>query len=551
MAEEPAKAAGSDDPAVFLRKASGVVRAMSPRDGMIYGYLSAAGLYAIVLFLFLGAGVFPRANVLLANILGILFFVPIYVVYSNLASAMPRSGGDYVFTSRLLTPSIGYCVAWAAWIFWGFFFTYLAASAVVTAVIAPMLSAIGVSSGNQWWIQAASTITERGWLLAIEIVLIVLAGVIMVRGMRGFVKFQRYFMFPGSIIGLILIAVLFLVVSKGTFFSHFDQFQQSAGGIPSGDVVSKANALGFAAGHSSLFDTLGFSVTIAQFYVWTIWSSELLGEIKSASKLRSAFKMFAGAGLLQFVTFMVGIVWAYSYFGSTFLRSFSWMVLNHPSELGGSWDFRGVTTFFYIPSLNIVVGIVLFLCFLGPVLQSLFNPQLSSSRMLLAMSFDRVLPDSLGKINARGVPHVAIWFGVIVSVLLAILATFVTDISKLYFWSSFATLFGIIASLIGGMIFPWRAKRVFDGSPGGRLRVLGIPVVTVGGVIGVLWIGLMMVISLTHSGIGLLEPGAARVGLVTFAAVALIAFLGFFGIERYRRRTGIEVAYAFKEIPPE
>lgn len=536
---------------VFLRKASGVVRGMSSRDGMYYGYLSATGIYGLVFFLFVAGAAFPRANFLLADVISLVFFLAIYVVYANLASAMPRSGGDYVFTSRLLTPGLGFVIAWGAWIFWGFFFVYLAASAVVQGVIAPMFNTIGISSGNDWWVQASETITNWYVRVPIEILLILGAGLLMVSGMRHYVRLQKYFMMPAAIIGLFIIAALILFVSKGTFFTNFDEFQSQVGGIPSGSVIATAKEQGFNPEQTSLFDTLGFSVLLSSLFVWTIWSSELLGEIKSVSKLRSAFTMFAGAGILQFITFAIGIAGVYAWLGGDWMRSFAWLVVNAPETLGGSWDFRGVETLFYIPSLNVVIGIIIFLCFLGPVSMSLFNPVLSSSRLMLAMSFDRVLPSWFGKVNSKGAPYIAIWFNIALAIALAILIELVPDLTKLLFYSSFATLFGILGSILGGVVFPWRARSIFDASPGAGSRVLGFPSVVAFGLIGGLFIGVSMAIMLAHPGFGLLDAGSARVGLITFVAVLASAAVAFPLIKSSRRREGVEIEYAFQNVPPE
>lgn len=541
----------SESGSVFLRRASGVVRAMSPYDGMLYGYLSATGIYGLLLFLFIGTGVFPNANFFLANVIGFGFFLAIYVVYAVLASSMPRSGGDYVFTSRLLTPNIGWTVAHAGWIFWQFWFAFLAATVIVTGVIAPMFSAVGVAGESQFFIDAADTVQEWYIRLPLVILLVVGAGWIMISGMKYFTRLQRFFMMPASLLGVAIIALSFIFVSRETFFEHFDSFMASVGGLSSAEIVPRAQELGFEATESSLFDTIGMSVNLSFLYVWTIWSSELLGEIKSANRVRSTFTMFFGAGALQFITFMVGLVWAYSFVGHEFMKSFSWMALNEPAALGGSWDFRGAATLLYLPVFNVVLGIVLFLCFLGPVSQSLFNTQLSASRFMLAMSFDRLLPSWLGRVNSRGVPHLAIGLGVGLSVILAILLELVPDLEKLLFWSSFATLFAILASLIAGIVFPWRGREIFAAAPGSKLTVLGFPAVTFFGVIGATFIAASLIIALVHPGFGLLESGPARVGLITFVGLLVVAWVAFMLIDRYRRARGVEISHAFGVIPPE
>lgn len=538
----------AEDP-IFLRKASGVIRAMSSRDGIYYGYLSATGLYALVVFLLVGASAFPKANIWVANIIAFVMFLAVYVVYANLSSAMPRSGGDYVFQSRLLRPSVGFTVTWGTWIVWGFFYVFFAASAIVNGIFSPMLSAIGVSTGNHAWITAADTVMN--WYVKIPLIFafILVAAWIMIAGMKGYLRIQRVFMMPAAIGGLLIILLTFFIFSRDTFFRHFDQFQSQAGGIPAGEVIAKAQALGFGASHSGLFDTLAFAVGLAGFYVWTTWSAELLGEIKQASQLRTTFTMYAGAGALQFVTFMIGLGGSYVYFGRDWLQSFSWLTVNNPAALGGSWDFRGVATLFYIPSLNIFVAIVLFLCFLGPISMSLFNPTLCSSRLLLAMSFDRVLPSWFGKVNSRGAPVAAIWFCTVLGLVVTIAIEFETRISAIWFWASFATLLGLFGSLIAGILFPFTHRSMFDVSPGATMRVLGIPAVAFFGVISAVCIVGVLVVNLTHDGFGLLAPGSARWGLIVMIASYVMFAVLYFAMRNYRRREGIDVDLAFKVIP--
>ena len=284
---------------VFLRKASGVIRTMSSRDAMYYGYLAATGLYALIVFLFVGAADFPRANIWIANILALAIFLAVYVVYANLSSAMPRSGGDYVFQSRLLRPSIGFTVTWGTWILWGFFYVFMAASAILSAFISPLLSAIGVATGVHAWTTAASTVTD--WYVKIPIIfgLILLSTWVMLAGMRPYLRIQRVVMMPLAIGGVVLLLVTYVAFSHKTFINHFNSFQGRVGGLPAQDVIAKAHTLGFRATQSGWFDTLAFAVGLAGFYVWTTWSAELLGEIKQASQLRTSFTMYAGAGILQ------------------------------------------------------------------------------------------------------------------------------------------------------------------------------------------------------------------------------------------------------------
>jgi amino acid transporter len=534
---------------VFLRKASGVVRTWRSRDGMYYGYLSAAGLYCIALIGFLGAAIFPNANVLIANIIPLLCFVVVHAVYANLASGMPRSGGDYVFVSRLLHSSVGYMITWGIWVAWAFFWQYLAGSTIVTAAISPALSAIGVATGNDWFTNAADKVQLWYIKIPISLALCLLATWILVMSAGAFLAIMRKVLIPLSALGVAIIGLSFIFIPSSTAFKHFDDFQAKVSGLPAGKVISTASDLGFAPTHSVWFDTLGLATLIGMYYVWTLWQSALLGEIKQANQLKTTFWMYDGASIMQFVTLFVVQVGAYWYFGQHWFTSFSWLALNQPDALGGAWSMRGWTTMMYLPSYNIWIGLLLFLCFMAPMSNSLFNNPLSCSRYLLAMAFDRVLPKWLGGVNKNGIPTNAIWFCFIMTVVVGILIELAPSLSQLLLWTSFATYIGVGASLLAGLVFPSRGKAIFDVSPGKEWRVLGMPGVVPSAVLALAYVVASMIIMIAHDSFGLLLAGPARVGLWAMIVALIVPFVAFWIIRSLRRREGIEVDYAFKTIP--
>jgi len=481
----------------------------------------------------------------------VLFFF-VFATYAFLGASMPRSGGDYVFVSRILHPSVGFVASMAGWTLWQFFGCFFAASALVNVILSPFFSMIGVSTGQHFWITLSNDVTKNYVRLPLVVLMIVVAGWVAVNGMSWYVKVQRYFMMPGAILGLLIIIVSLLLVSKSTFLGHFDHFQRDAGGKPSGSVVSLAKSLGYTAPSSTDFtDTACMVVNFSYLYVWSMWSIELFGEMKSASRVRSVFGMFAGSHVLMFITYLVGFTWALDYVGPTFMKSFAWLALNHPDQLGGSWDFRGATTFFYLPTLNIVVGIVLFLCFIGPTSQSLFNTILGGSRLLLAASFDRLLPTWFGKVNSKGVPALSIWIGVALSVVVACLYEVTTKIGELLFWSTFMTLIAMALAMLSGMLLPYRRRAIYEVSPASQYTWFGVPAITICGAVAFVFIaGLCLATAGFEDQFGLFKSGAARAGLVTALVVAIGSAIWYVGVVRYRKSQGLELAAAFREIPP-
>jgi APA family basic amino acid/polyamine antiporter len=547
-----AEARAATAAAPFVRRASGVVRAMSPADGAFYGYLSAAGIYIYVFWLFVAAATFPRANFLVAGLAAFAIFMFVFAVYALLASSMPRSGGDYVFVSRILSPRVGFFTTLACWSLFNFFGCYFAATALVNVVLSPLFSLIGVETGNHFWVDLANDVTKPGVRLPLIIATMLLAGYIMASGMAVYVKLQKYVLMPAAILGLLVIVASLLLSSRSSFMAHFDQFQATVGGLKADEVIPRATALGFEPGNGhSVAQTFGVIAAFSPILLNTMWSVELMGEIKGAGRTKSMFRMFMGSHTMMLVTILVGFVWTYHFVGEQFMKAFSWMTLNHPDVLGGGWDFRGVPTFFYLPSLNIVVGILVFIGFAGPISQSLYNTILGPSRMLLAASFDRMLPEAFSKVNRKGVPHVAIWFGVSLSVIWAVAVELNGSILSIFFWGAFMAVLALTITVISGALLPYTRRAIYEVSPASRYRILGLPAITVCGTIGALALaGIALELLVNRDGFGLLNTGPARTGMITCIVATVACFVGFELISRYRASQGILVRHAFEEIPP-
>ncbi|MBI2763651.1 MAG: hypothetical protein HYX54_07890, partial [Chloroflexi bacterium] len=100
---------------------------------------------------------------------------------------------------------------------------------------------------------------------------------------------------------------------------------------------------------------------------------------------------------------------------------------------------------------------------------------------------------------------------------------------------------------LAGALLPFRAKGLYAASPGAAYTLGGIPLVTIVGLIGTAAGAIFLYLFLTNATLGLTSELAYRVvaGIVVFA-------LGWYVVTYFvRRQSGINVNYAFKEIPPE
>src|SRR5260221_14787712 len=90
---------------LFTRKASGLVREIGLRDALAVN-ASAISFGGLIVVFISALASFQQADLTWPIIVGFVLLLPMTVEYGQLASTMPRSGGDYVFLGRMLHPAL-------------------------------------------------------------------------------------------------------------------------------------------------------------------------------------------------------------------------------------------------------------------------------------------------------------------------------------------------------------------------------------------------------------------------------------------------------------
>jgi len=88
---------------------------------------------------------FPGVSVWKACLFAILLELPIALAYVWMATAMPRSGGDYVFQSRVLGGSIGFPVVMSGFVIWIVQWVALAGWLLAVLGVAPLFMGLGAA----------------------------------------------------------------------------------------------------------------------------------------------------------------------------------------------------------------------------------------------------------------------------------------------------------------------------------------------------------------------------------------------------------------------
>jgi basic amino acid/polyamine antiporter, APA family len=104
-----------------------------------------------------------------------------------------------------------------------------------------------------------------------------------------------------------------------------------------------------------------------------------------------------------------------------------------------------------------------------------------------------------------------------------------------------------VITALAGALMPYRAKALYDASPGAAYKLGNIPLVTIFGLIGAIVGGVMVLMFMFYSALGLTSVLAYQ---VVFGILG-VSIIWYFLAKMVQRSRGINVDYAFKEIPPE
>ena len=191
-----------------------------------------------------------------------------------------------------------------------------------------------------------------------------------------------------------------------------------------------------------------------------------------------------------------------------------------------------------------VLILVLSLWFFGWV-GTLF---LSSTRVIFAAAFDRVLPDRAAEVSERRrVPVYSLLLMLLPAVGLAALYAYNTDFHTYTLDATLVIAVTYLFSAIAVVILPWRKPDLWAASPASRLKLLGVPIVPAAGVVTIGLIGYCLYEWLSNNAYGVNNNDS----LIYMGAMYVLAVVVYIAARVIRSRQGIDLSLINKEIPVE
>lgn len=549
---------GSDEKKFFVRPASGLVREIDTKRATFFNLYSSIGyapgmvmamMSTFALTMIFGIPVFSWGLFISGAFMAI--FAVMFIV---LASAMPRSGGDYVWSSRILHPYLGYIESW------GFVFTAgfgtLAYGTWYCATTFASNFAVLAFTGDKGWLSLASTLASADWILLLgTLMFVAIVAVVVLLPTRG----THTLLTVSCVLAFVCMAIPILT-TLGTPLETFKGNLASLGLTYDG-VIQLAKEAGWPGQEPLNWSNLNLVL------VWGLWaymgfqlSTYHAGELKGKIARNATIAIYVGL-LGAVVANAVWPLYFYNLAGPDFTYSWGYLFWNAPDkailsqppypQMLAAIARPQLAPLFWVCGLGI--GFLLMFILNGAYL-------MTTARVLFAMSIDRMLPSFLSDVNPRTHSPVKLY------VVLAAASWLFFALSNRGLWSplntAWFTTLGWFASWLfpglNAMLLPYRRKDLYESVPSIWKKKFGpLPITTI---LGIVWTVFILAIYIQSALYPILNQASASTegisfaissGIIAIAAMLVFATIGYLLAVWYNRRRGIDVGMTFKTIPPD
>jgi len=530
----------------FARKASGLVRGLSFIDAFGVGFMNQGLTPSMWVMISLGLGVYTGGNLIIATLLSaFLCGIGFSLVWGILGGSMPRSGGEYIYNSRIIHPLIGIAESFGnafVWIMW----IYILAPWTIDPGLVMMFQFMGMP-------QVADFLTTPLAVFLISSVVSFIALLFVVFGMKVFATIQKIVMGLG-IAGVIVILLVFTFTSRADFVQAWNGMAAQYGSLDYNGFLSSVKSAAAEAGDIipvtwNWFDTFGVMVAGSWLFAYSYCITFIAGEVKRPDKTI----IFANlSAILVPAFFMVWLaIVLYRTVGFEFLSATAW--LDNMGEGLAGYTFPWSTHFVGLAAVISQNKLVVFMMALSFILFNLWWVSLSYlafPRILFAWGMDRMGPKWFADIDYRWASpvknHVLCFvLGEIGIALYAFRGNPMEGLSVTGL--EIVSVFGVTA--IAAAIFPFtrKARSIWETSPYRKWNILGIPVVTIGAVFNLIYLAILFYFFIVMPDL----EGLTVSSLILYGAIWTAGILWYFYWKWHNREVGVDVNMTFGELPPD
>jgi amino acid transporter len=490
-----------------------------------------------IFIIYASAALFPNGNIILASLLSIIPCGLLSMVYAYFAVAMPRSGGDYIFTSRSLNPALGFFMNFN-FIFWVLVAWYPYNVWLESTFSIALLKSIG-------FVGAYNFLMEPTAFFIFGIAYTALMALLVIAGLRTYVKVQWIATILSALGIIVALAVLGMHYDGlAPLFNRFAQPYTGAGDSIS-FVIDQAKENGHQFTGWTTSDLWGSMCVMWFVFCFPIMSNWLVGETKRADAVKTHLISMTGTAIVSGILITIAAVFVTGLAGWNFYTSFSFLTLNGLTNIPTTAEYYNL---FFIVEPNATIQFLFNLGYTAAAFLLVPLDLMLFARCTFAWSFDRLTPSFLSDINPRfHTPAKTI----IIYTLIGFASYWFFMYSGMYGVLAAATLGVTVAFLltsIAGIIFPYKMKELYQASPA-KKEIAGVPVITLAGIGST-------VFQLAAMATWIINPSLRGFAVTeTVGELIVVMFIlcvvWFYAAKAYRmRKEGIDMSWAFRELPP-
>jgi len=495
---------------LFVRGSTGLVREAGFVDAVSVNVanMSVGAALGTVGFTLAALPTVSGVNLIAASIIAFTLSIPQIITYTTLTRHIPRTGGDYVWVSRLLGPRL-------TWLVVGLVVGFIIESLAYYALIAiagveqleTMLSTLGISVNF--------TSLE---VIGIGILYFAIVVLVNIMGTKYGIRLMTVLTIA-SIVTLLLALVVLYVVPKSVVISRVSSL------LPSGVTYSKV-----ASQYTGPYFALGPTIMMLPFfaiyiYPWLQAAPAIASEIKTKRAINWNLPTSAVLSMI-----MVTLGFAAMYYSMGFKFSTMAMTNGYINFWSAAMVASGNAALAWIIGVGSVLWYLAVLAYGAIVIV----------RYLFALSFDRLLPEFFSYVSPRlRSPVYAHLFD------LAITAILIAAAEALY--NTFSSLYGAVVEAL--IYFALVGAAAAIAAILNRIKLSKGVRVTLA-VASILMVGVMGYISYQFLEYPSIWGGNWLAYGVEIAAV-LVGVAIYFVAKHINSRKGLDISLIFMEIPPE
>jgi len=531
---------------VFVREVTGFIREAGLLDVFALNYGYTGSTFSLWLAFIMGQTLwaFPGSDFGIASLITIIPTVLfISFVWAFMSICMPRSGGDYVYISRVIHPAIAFATNFTHAIMLCFFVAFGAYWGAGLGV-ATLLANIGYHFKIPLLIQWSIALQDINNLFILSTILIIIFGLIVLSGLKRYLYFNNALLIIGtigSIVGIILLATTPQVTFQERFNSFMKVFTEDPNYYMT--VIKQAESVGYTPAPPFSWTATFLAVPIAfSTSIYCVGSSYIGGEVKEVSKNQLISMPLAAIwlGVWNAIIYWVSNN-AVGYAFNSSINYLWWQ--GEPLKLP-LWPFFNLWA--TLSTDNVLLAALAGIGFLA--LGLMYPPMniLLVTRMIFSWSFDRIFPEKLASVDERTrSPIWAVLFTMVIAEIFLIIFTYTPYFTGLA--GIAGTLVMYIFTSLAAVLLPFRLKSIYEVSPISKYKLGKVPLISILGVGGVILSASVLIAYLIEPRYLVNAPSSLSI----ITGTLVLGFIIFYVAKAYRKAKGIDISLAFKELPPE